>query len=159
MAMQFNSFAPRTKNKKPEPVGRGGKRGKTSGHGTKGQSARAGHKIRPEARDLIKKIPKLRGHGKNRSRGVRTNRVAVSAINLSVLELEYKAGEMVSPASLLAKGLVRRVKGRAPSVKLLGSTLTKALVIKSCTISAVARKALLAAGGSIHSEQSRTSNA
>jgi len=145
--MQLNSFAPRTKNKKPEPVGRGGKRGKTSGHGTKGQSARAGHKIRPEARDLIKKLPKLRGHGKNRARGVRTNRIAVSAVNLSAIEEAYKVGEIVSPASLLAKGLVRRAKGRAPSVKILGNTLSKAVIINGCAISVVARKALLAAGG------------
>lgn len=148
--MQLNSLAPRTKNKKPEPVGRGGKRGKTSGHGTKGQSARAGHKIRPEARDLIKKLPKLRGHGKNRARSVKTNRIAVSAINLSVLEEAYKIGETVSPASLVAKGLVRRAKGRAPAVKILGSAITKAVIIKGCAISVVARKALLAAGGTIN---------
>jgi len=157
--MQLNSFAPRTKNKKPEPVGRGGKRGKTSGHGNKGQSSRAGHKIRPEARDMIKKLPKLRGHGKNRSRTVRTNRIPVSVVNLSVIEAEYKKGERVTPASLVVKGLVRRAKGRAPAVKILGSTITKPLVIDGCAISVVAEKALLAAGGTIHGEQSRTHNA
>ncbi|MDP2651913.1 MAG: uL15 family ribosomal protein [bacterium] len=145
--MQLNSFAPRTKNKKPEPVGRGGKRGKTSGHGSKGQSSRAGHKIRPEARDMIKKLPKLRGHGKNRARSVKVNRIAVTAVNLAELEAAYKAGETVSPATLLAKGLVRRAKGRAPFVKILGSTITKALIINGCAISAVAHKALLAVGG------------
>lgn len=145
--MQLNSFAPRTKNKKPEPVGRGGKRGKTSGHGHKGQSSRAGHKIRPESRDMIKKIPKLRGHGKNRARSVKTNRIAVSVINLSEIEAVYKKGESVSPASLLAKGLIRRAKGRAPFVKILGTMITKAISINGCAISAVARKALLAAGG------------
>ena len=36
--------------------------GKTAGRGGKGQTARAGHKIRPEVRDLIKKLPKRRGH-------------------------------------------------------------------------------------------------
>lgn len=46
-------------------VGRGGKRGKTSGKGTKGQNARAGRKKRPEIRDFIKRFPKLRGRGKN----------------------------------------------------------------------------------------------
>jgi len=147
--MQLNSFAPRTKNKKPEPVGRGGKRGKTSGHGSKGQSSRAGHKIRPESRDIIKKIPKLRGHGKNRARSVRTNRIAVTAVNLSVLDTMYKAGEKVSPASLVKKGLVRRAKGRAPIVKILGAgPITKALVVNGCILSEVARAALLAAGGS-----------
>ena len=146
--MQLNSIAPRTKNKKPEPVGRGGKRGKTSGHGHKGQSSRAGHKIRPEMRDMIKKLPKLRGHGKNRSRSVRTNRIATSVVNLSDIEATYKAGETVSPATLLANGLVRRAKGRAPFVKILGAgPLTKSVIIKGCEISVVAQAALVAAGG------------
>ncbi len=130
------------------PVGRGGKRGKTSGHGGKGQTARAGHKIRPEARDLIKKLPKRRGHGKNRSRTVRTNQSSISAVNIGALETAYNAGETVSPASLLAKGLVRRAKGRAPMVKILGTgALTKALVVKNCALSATARAAILGAGG------------
>lgn len=149
--MQLNSFSPRTKNRKNPPVGRGGKRGKTSGRGGKGQTARAGHKIRPEVRDLIKKLPKLRGHGKNRARTVRTNRIAVSVVNLAVLEAGYKAGETVSPASLLARGFVRRAKGRAPFVKILGTeSLTKALVVDGCTLSTAARVAVLAAGGTIH---------
>lgn len=149
--MQLNSLSPRTKNKKNPPVGRGGKRGKTSGRGGKGQTARAGHHIRPEVRDLIKKLPKRRGHGKNRARTVTTNRIAVSAVNLDALELNYKAGETVSPATLLAKGIVRRAKGRAPIVKILGTgTLSKALVIKGCTLSATALAAFTAAGGTHH---------
>ncbi|MHB8860411.1 MAG: uL15 family ribosomal protein [Minisyncoccota bacterium] len=149
--MQLNTISPRTKNTKNPPVGRGGTRGKTSGRGGKGQTARAGHKIRPEVRDLIKKIPKLRGHGKNRARTVRTNLIATSGVNLAALEAAYQAGETVSPATLLAKGLVRRAKGRAPEVKILGTgTLTKALVIKGCTLSAAARAALLAVGGTSH---------
>ena len=158
--MQLNSLSPRTKTKKNAPVGRGGRRGKTSGRGTKGQSARAGHKIRPQARDIIKKLPKRRGHGKNRARTVRTNRIAVSVVNLSVLEAAYKTGETVSPATLLAKGLVHRAKGRAPVVKILGAgTLTKALVVENCSLSVVARAALLAAGGTVRGESSRTSHA
>ncbi len=39
-------------------IGRGGKRGKTSGRGHKGQNARAGTSKRPEMRDIIKKLPK-----------------------------------------------------------------------------------------------------
>ena len=47
-------------------VGRGqaSTRGKTSGRGGKGQTARAGNKRRPELRDIIKKLPKRRGYGK-----------------------------------------------------------------------------------------------
>ncbi len=63
--MQYHSLKRKTPNKKSAAVGRGGKRGKTSGRGTKGQNARAGHKNRPELRDFIKRIPKLRGRGKN----------------------------------------------------------------------------------------------
>jgi large subunit ribosomal protein L15 len=149
--MQLNSISPTRKTHKPEPVGRGGKRGKTSGRGGKGQTARAGHHIRPEVRDFIKKLPKRRGHGKNRSRTVRTNRIPTSAVNLTALEAAYKIGETVSPASLVARGLVRRAKGRAPVVKILGTgTLTKALVIRGCMLSDVARAALLAVGGTSH---------
>lgn len=149
--MQLNSLTPRTKNKKNAPVGRGGKRGKTSGRGGKGQTARAGHKIRPEVRDLIKKLPKRRGYGKNRARTVRTNRVSMTVVNLTTLEAEYKAGETVSPATLLARGLVRREGGRAPQVKILGTgSLTKALVIVGCEVSASARKGLEGAGATVH---------
>ena len=149
--MQLNTLSPRTKNKKNPPVGRGGKRGKTSGRGGKGQTARAGHKIRPEVRDLIKKLPKRRGYGKNRARSVKTNRITVSAVNLSALEASYKAGETVSPASLVARNLVRRAKGRAPVVKILGAgEITKALVVKGCAVSVSARVAIEKAGGKIH---------
>lgn len=148
--MQLHTLTPKTKAYKFTVVGRGGKRGKTSGRGGKGQTARAGHKIRPEARDLIKKIPKRRGHGKNRARGVRSERIVFAPVNLAVLETTYAAGEIVSPASLLAKGLVRATKGRAPKVKILGTgELKKALVIKRATLSESARSAVLAAGGTV----------
>lgn len=148
--MQLNTITPRTKNKKNPPVGRGGKRGKTSGRGGKGQTARAGHHIRPEVRDLIKKFPKRRGYGTNRSRSVRSNRIPTSAVNLAALELNFNVGETVSPATLLARGVVRRAKGRAPVVKILGTgELTKALIIKGCTLSSVAQAAFVKAGGTI----------
>lgn len=149
--MQLHTLAPKTVNKKNAPVGRGGKRGKTSGRGGKGQTARAGHKIRPEVRDLIKKLPKRRGHGKNRARTVRSERVVYSPVNLGALEEEFNAGQTVSPATLLAKGLVRRTRGRAPQVKILGTgTLSKALVVEGCVLSKGALAAIIAAGGSHH---------
>jgi large subunit ribosomal protein L15 len=63
--MQFHSLKRKTPNKKSRQVGRGGTRGKTAGRGTKGQNARAGRKKRPEIRDMIKRLPKLRGRGKS----------------------------------------------------------------------------------------------
>jgi large subunit ribosomal protein L15 len=59
--MQLHELKPFHPNKKQRRVGRGGKRGTTSGRGTKGQKARAGHRIRPAERDLIQRLPKLRG--------------------------------------------------------------------------------------------------
>ena len=60
--MQTHNIKRKNPNYKSARVGRGGKRGKTSGRGTKGQNARAGRKKRPEMRDIIKKLPKLRGY-------------------------------------------------------------------------------------------------
>src|SRR3990167_338529 len=60
--MQIHNLKRDHKNKKDRIVGRGGKHAKTSGRGGKGQTARAGNKRRPEMRDIIKKLPKLRGY-------------------------------------------------------------------------------------------------
>ena len=60
--MQLHQIKPLNKRKSKRRVGRGGKRGTYCGRGMKGQRARAGAKIRPEIRDLIKKIPKIRGY-------------------------------------------------------------------------------------------------
>ncbi|MDO8443353.1 MAG: uL15m family ribosomal protein [bacterium] len=49
-------------NKQQKRVARGGKRGTTAGRGTKGQKSRSGHRIRPAQRDLLIRIPKLRGY-------------------------------------------------------------------------------------------------
>ncbi len=63
--MQFHNLKSKTKRKSSKRVGRGQSSGsgKTSGRGTKGQNARAGRKKRPEMRDVIKRMPKLRGRG------------------------------------------------------------------------------------------------
>ena len=147
--MQLNTLAPATPRITSPRVGRGGKRGKTSGRGTKGQNARSGHKKRPEMRDLIKKIPKLRGHGKNRSRTVRNN-VPYAPVNLAVLEATFAAGDVVTPETLYKKGLIRARGGKLSFVKILGTgTLTKALQVSNCETSAAAKSAIEAAGGSV----------
>ncbi|MBP7741491.1 MAG: 50S ribosomal protein L15 [Candidatus Pacebacteria bacterium] len=147
--MQSNTLAPKTPRIDTPRVGRGGKRGKTSGRGTKGQNARAGHKKRPEMRDLIKKLPKLRGHGKNRSRTVRV-KAPYAGVNLSVLDTNFIAGDLVNPETLYKKGLVRARGGRISYVKILGNgTLSKALKVSDCSFSVAAQTAIEAAGGSV----------
>ena len=131
-------------------VGRGGKRGKTSGRGGKGQTARAGNKRRPEWRDIIKKLPKRRGYGVNRARTVRP-KTRVAIITLEALEKRFAAGDKVSVRALIEKGLLRRVSGGIPPMKILArGTLTKKLTIMhGVTLSEDARASIEKAGGTI----------
>lgn len=147
--MQAHTLSRVHKNKKTPRVGRGGKRGKTAGRGTKGQKARAGRKMRPEMRDLIKKLPKLRGHGKNRARTVRAKRTTYVPVNLGALEALFEAGDTITPDVLVKKGAVSKKGGRIPSIKILGTgELSKKLSLSGMTYSASAKTAIEKAGGS-----------
>jgi len=119
--MQFHQIKKEKGTTLVKRVGRGGKRGKTSGRGTKGQKARAGHRMRPEMRDIIKKLPKRRGYGKHRAESVDGTKMPQVIVNLASIEKHYAAGEMVNPQTLLDKGLIRRRGGKMPSVKILGA--------------------------------------
>src|SRR3989344_7335673 len=144
--MQLHNLKRKNPNRRSISVGRGGRRGKTSGRGGKGQTARAGHKIRPEIRDLIKKLPKLRGRGKNINRSFE-KRPAV--FNINVLEKNFIEGETVSPKTLVAKNLLQTISGQLPKVKILGTgQLSKKLIIENCLISQNARTIIEKAGGS-----------
>lgn len=135
---------------KSRRVGRGGKRGKTSGHGTKGQKARAGRKMRPEWRDIIKKLPKRRGYGKNRSRTVNSEKIRPVSVNLDKIGTSFKEGEVVTKELLLARGLVSKYKGKMPTVKILGNgTLDKKITISGCLVSGGAKSMIEKAGGKI----------
>ena len=144
--MQIHQVKRRHKNKSKKLVGRGGKRGTTSGKGTKGQNARSGRKKRPELRDIIKRVPKLRGRGMNSNLSIQTS---PDTVNLSMLEI-FKAGEIVSPKTLLNKGLVRRVSGKLPKVKILAEgELTKKLKFENVHFSEDAKMKVEKAGGVI----------
>lgn len=146
--MQLHDLQKNTGNKNARRVGRGGKRGKTSGKGHKGQKSRAGHKIRPAERDIIKRIPKRRGYGKNRARTVHANRVRPVAVNLKSLEEAFSAGDSVTPKELVAKQIIRRRAGRVPTVKVLAlGSLTKKLSVSNCEYSEAAKEAIKKAGG------------
>jgi len=143
--MQSNTLKRNNPNKKKRQIGRGGTRGKTSGRGTKGQNARAGHKKRPEIRDFIKRIPKLRGRGKNINTSIQTKPFVIS---VSALDKLFKTGDVVSPQSLSKAGALKSIGGKLLRVKILGNGLVKnKLTIEGCLISVSARKALEDAGG------------
>jgi len=135
--MQLHQVKPIHKQRNKKRVGRGGKRGTYSGKGLKGQKARAGRKMRPELRDFIKKIPKKRGYR------FKTINPKPEIVNLEDLEKFFNEGELVNPEILLQKGLVGRIKGRIPEVKILGSgELKKKLKIENCQMSESVKKAL-----------------
>ena len=141
--MQLNSLKREHPNKKARSVGRGGTRGKTSGRGTKGQTSRAGNKRRPEIRDIIKKLPKLRGY-RFKSSSVKSTPVNLSALNI------FTVGALVDPKSLFEKGLIRKVNGKLPSVKILGTgELNVKIEVTGCDLSSSAREKIEKAGGII----------
>ena len=148
--MQIHNIQKSTTTKEKKRIGRGGKRGKTSGRGGKGQTARTGNSGRPEMRDIIKRLPKLRGHGKNRARTVNAERVLPSVVNVSALEAAFESGAQVTPATLVAASLVKKVGGRLPKVKILGTGgLTKKVTVSGCGYSASVKEKIEKAGGTI----------
>ena len=148
--MQLHELKPTKARKTAKRIGRGGKRGKTSGRGHKGQIARAGNSTRPEIREQIKKLPKLRGHGVNRAKTVNSERVRPVVVNVAALEGAFKAGETVTPKTLVAAGVVSTVRKKAPAVKILGNgDLAKKLTIEGCTVSKSAQEKIEKAGGSV----------
>ena len=139
----------RTGARASKRVGRGGKRGKTSGRGTKGQNARSGRKKRPEMRDIIKKIPKRRGYGKNRGRTVDGPKENAIVVSIERLEAMFDTGSEVTRKTLTDKGIIKERK-TAVAVKIVGGgTMGKKLMLKGIKASASARAAIEKAGGTI----------
>lgn len=142
--VQLHTIKPNTKSKTKKRVARGGKRGSYSGRGIKGQKSRAGRKMRPQIRDIIKKIPKKRGY---RFSSFREKPVSV---NLHKLEEAFKNGAEVNPRTLLKAGLIEYKKGKVPMVKLLDSgTLKKKLSVSGCQTSESAKKKIEKVGGKV----------
>ncbi len=113
------------KAKRPR-VGRGGKRGTTSGRGQKGQGAHAGRRVRPAERDLIRRLPKLRGRGIHAHKPLRPKLPVINIKDLDAL-------------AVIPRG-----------VKILGSgTMKKAFIVQGTAISKSARAKIEKAGGSI----------
>lgn len=142
--MQIHQLKPVHKSKNKKRVGRGGKKGTYSGKGGKGQSARAGRKMVPIIRELIKRYPKLKGY---RSFVLEDPTVIV---NFEVLEKKYNDGQIISPQILVKDGILRSINGKMPKVKILGKgKLTKKFIFENCKISGRAKEALEKAGGTV----------
>jgi large subunit ribosomal protein L15 len=142
--MQLHTIKRKNRNKTKKIVGRGGKRGTYSGRGLKGQKARAGRKMRPELRDIIKKLPKKRGYKFS------TFRESPTAVNVEKLERFFKNGEEVTIESLVRRGIVKKSSGKMPQVKILGAgKLTHSITIKGLSVSKVAEEKITKAKGKV----------
>jgi len=126
--------------------GAGSNRGKTAGRGTKGQKARTKIALSFEggALPLIKRLPLLRGKGRNYSL-----REDMFVVNLQALEV-LPAKTVVDVQTLLKYNIISKDNMKKVSnVKILGSgTLSKSLMVK-LPVSKSAKEKIEAAGGSI----------
>jgi len=123
-------------------VGRGeaGRRGKTSGRGTKGTGARKNVPVNFEGGQMPLQIrlPKLKGF-------TSPNRVEFQPVNLDQLSLAFPEGGTITIAQLVEAGLVRK---NSP-VKILGNGEASApLNVTANAFSGSALTKLAASGGS-----------
>ena len=142
--MQLQDLKPIHRSKKEKIVGRGGKKGTYSGRGVKGQKARAGRKLKPIIREILKKYPKLRGYK------FKSKKEKPIVFNLEFFEKKFKEGEEITPETLLKKGLISRIKGRLPKLKILGKgEIKKKLIFKGFLFSKRAKEKIEKSGSKI----------
>jgi large subunit ribosomal protein L15 len=113
--------------KKKKRIGRGGKKGNYSGRGIKGQKARAGRKIRPAERDIILKLPKLRGIK------FKPLKEKPYVVNLEDINEKFNENEVVNKETLVQKKVLKiRKSDKNPQIKILAKgKLDKKLIFSS----------------------------
>lgn len=124
--------------------GHGSGRGKTGGRGTKGQKARNTVPTFFEggALPLTKRLPFLRGRGRNKGIGVKPVAVTVEVLN----NLPAKS---VVDVELLVKNSVVDSKAKIAGVKVIGNGKVASALTVKLPVSAGAKKAIEAAGGKV----------
>lgn len=137
---------PKLTDKSLKRVGRGhgSGRGKTSGRGTKGQKARRSIPLHFEggALPLTKRLPFLKGKGKNKSLNGETVVVSLEDLN----SFETKA--IVDLEALVKHNIISASEAKK-KVKVLGNgNLDKALIVK-LPVSSSAKNRIEKAGGSV----------
>ena len=96
--------------------------------------------MRPELRDIIKKLPKLRGY---RFHGIAKKPTSIS---LALVVKKFAEGDTVTVKKLRDRGLVR---GQG-AVKILGrEKIERKLTIKGVALSTTAKESVVNAGGSV----------
>lgn len=138
--MQLHQLRPAYRSGNKKRIGRGGKRGTYSGRGQKGQRARAGHRIRPAQRDLIQRLPKLRGF---KFKSAKQKPVIININDLA----EKVKNNIINRKALVEAGLIKKTDKK---VKILGKgKITQPLTIQGIKVSGSVKKEIIAAGGSV----------
>jgi large subunit ribosomal protein L15 len=160
--MDLSNLQRNTARKTAKRVGRGGKRGFSSGGGTKGQKSRAGATVRPGFRGGDNRIwqlfPKQRGaskkpgskapHRKHRFYRLRHEKSAV--LNMEFFN-QFAENELVTPKILKEKGLIKSDNDISENrIKILGDgVLKRKLQFEGFDFSKTAREKVSKLGGII----------
>lgn len=140
------SNLPRVTQKESRRVGRGhgSGRGKTAGRGTKGQKSRKNIPLAFEggALPLVKRLPFLRGRGRNK-----VFKPHPIAINISSLN-KFSKKTTIDIDTLIKYGIVRDA-ARKQGVKILSDGDLSVPLIVKLPVSASARKKIEKAGGAV----------
>ena len=117
--LNLHSLSPAQPRKDRKRVGRGlgSGKGRYSGRGIKGQKSRSGSHKMPAGFEggqmpIDMRLPKLRGNTSADAMPIGPFRTYSQPVNLRDLEERFEAGAEVTPESLKAKRLIRKVVGR-----------------------------------------------
>ena len=134
----LHDLKPIHKSKRKKRIGRGGKRGTYSGRGLKGQKSRAGRRLKPATKEILMRLPKLRGIK------FKPLKQKAKVINLSVLEKKIK-GDVIDKKVLIESGLIKKSDRE---IKILSKgELTRAFRVVGLKLSKKAKEKIEKVGG------------
>jgi large subunit ribosomal protein L15 len=152
--LNLSNLKPAQARKARKRIGRGlgSGKGRYSGRGIKGQKSRAGSHTMPAGFEggqmpIDMRTGKLRGNTSADAMPVGPFRTYNQPVNVGDLEARFDAGAEVTPETLKAAGLVRKL---SVDVKVLGEgELTKQLSVTAHAFSRSAVEKIEAVGGSV----------
>lgn len=152
--LNLSNLKPAQPRKDRKRVGRGlgSGKGRYSGRGIKGQKSRAGSHKMPAGFEggqmpIDMRTGKLRGNTSADAMPIGPFRTYNQPVNVSDLEARFEAGAEVTPETLKAAGLVRKL---TVDIKVLGEgEITKKLSVTAHSFSKSAVEKIEAAGGSV----------
>jgi large subunit ribosomal protein L15 len=152
--LSLSNLKPAQARKARKRVGRGlgSGKGRYSGRGIKGQKSRAGSHKMPAGFEggqmpIDMRLGKLRGNTSADAMPIGPFRTYSQPVNVADLESRFAGGSEVTPESLKAARLIRKI---SVDVKILGvGDLTKSLAVSAHGFSKTAVAKIEAAGGSV----------